>query len=76
MKSGSEGFSYLLLNKTCFSFFNSLMWFLIPKDLTYPNLFLFTAAGVVPCGGRKNVSAYSIIVQIIFSGLKESLSSY
>ena len=26
---------------------------LLPKDLTIQNLFIFTATGVVPCGGRK-----------------------
>ena len=34
------------------------------------------AAGVVPCGGRKNVSPYIIIVQIIFSGPLDSLISF
>ena len=41
------------LNKTEFAIFISLMWSLLPKDLTNNNLFIFTAAGVVPGGGRK-----------------------
>ena len=39
--------------KTEFAIFISLMWSLLPEDLTNQNLFIFTAAGVVPCGGRK-----------------------
>ena len=38
----------------------SLIWSLLPKDLTYQNLFIFTAAGVVPCGGRKKCSRTSL----------------
>ena len=37
------------------------MFSLLPKDL-----FAITAAGVVPCGGRKKSSRTSSIVQIIF----------
>ena len=51
------------------------MWSLLPKDLTNQNLFIFTAADVVPCGGRKNIS-YIIIVQILFSGPLGSLSAF
>ena len=38
---------------------------LLPKDLTII-LFVITAAGVVPCGGRKKSPRTSSIVQIIF----------
>ena len=41
------------LNKTEFAIFISLMQSLLPKDLTILNVFTFTAAGIVPCGGRK-----------------------
>ena len=40
---------------------------LLLRDLTIHNLFISTAAGVVPCGGIKHLP-YIIIVQIIFSG--------
>ena len=52
----------------------TFVYSLLPKDLTFQNLFTFTAAGVVPCGGRKSLP-YIVIVQIIFSGRLGSLSS-
>ena len=39
------------LNRVCY-FFVTLVNSLLPKDLTIQNLFIFTAAGVMPCGGR------------------------
>ena len=59
------------LNKTEFATFILMMCSLLPKDLTNQNLFIFTAAGVVPCGDRK-----IIIEQIIFSGPLGSLSTF
>ena len=59
------------LSKTEFSIFIPLMQSLLQKDLTDQNLFIFTAAGVVSCGGP-----YIIMVQIIFSGPLGSLSSF
>ena len=41
------------LNTTESAIFISLVYPLLPKDLTIQKLFIFTAAGVVPCGGRK-----------------------
>ena len=41
------------INITDFAILISLIWSLILKDLTDQNLFIYTAAGVVPCGGRK-----------------------
>ena len=38
----------------------SLVYSLLPKDLTIQNLFIFTAAGVVACGGRKTSSHTSL----------------
>ena len=52
--------SMLGLNKIEFDIFVSLMWSLLPKDLTNQNLFIFIAAGVVPCGGRKAASRTSL----------------
>ena len=40
-------------NKTEFAIYISLMWSLFPRNLTNQNLCIFTAAGIVPCGGRK-----------------------
>ena len=39
--------------KTEFAIFISSMRSLFPRDLFNQNLFIFTAASVVPCGGRK-----------------------
>ena len=39
---------------------------LLPKDQTFLIFFAITAAGVVPCGGRKKSPRTSSIVQIIF----------
>ena len=52
--------STLGLNKTEFDIFISLMWSLLPKKLTNQNLFILTAAGVVPCGSRKTASRTSL----------------
>ena len=41
------------LNTTESAIFISLMYSLLPKDLTIQNLFVSTAAGVMPHGGRK-----------------------
>ena len=35
------------------AFFISFVYSLLPKYLTIQNLFILTAAGAVPCGGRK-----------------------
>ena len=52
-----EFYVYLLamkrLSKIEYAIFISLMWSLLQRDPTNQNLFIFTAAGVVPCGGRK-----------------------
>ena len=48
--------SLLVMNRldtTEFATFIILMFFFLPKDLTIQNLIIFTAAGVVPCGGGK-----------------------
>ena len=45
--------------------FTSLMYFLLPETLFLQNLFIFTAAGVGPCGGCKS-SSYIIIVLSLF----------
>ena len=42
------------------------MFSLLLKDLNLLLLFVITAAGVVPCGGRKKSPRTSSIVQIIF----------
>ena len=39
------------LNLTESAIFISLVYSSLPKDLTIHNLFIITAAGVVPCGG-------------------------
>ena len=44
----------------------TFVYSLLPKDLTFQNLFTFTAAGVVPCDPCKSLS-YIIIVQNIFA---------
>ena len=41
------------LNKTDLAIFISSKWFLLSTDLTDQNLFTFTAASVVTCGGLK-----------------------
>ena len=46
----------------------------LPNDLSIQNLFISTAADVVPCGGRKTFP-YIVIAQIILSGPLGSLSS-
>ena len=38
---------------TEFAIFISLLYALLPEDHTVQNLLIFTAAGVLPCGGRK-----------------------
>ena len=48
---------------------------LLPQDLTIQNLFISTAADVVPCGGRKTFS-YIVIEQIILSGPSGLFSSF
>ena len=53
-KSMRYFFAYLTsysvsLTETYFHF--SLMWSLLPNDLTNQNLFILTAVGVMPCGG-------------------------
>ena len=40
--------------------------FILLKDLISGFIFDFTAAGVVPCGGRKTSPRTSTIVQFIF----------
>ena len=47
---------------------SSLLWMfsLLLKELNFLILFAFTAAGVVPCGGRKTSPRTSTIVQFIF----------
>ena len=40
------------LNSTLSAIFIPLVYSLLPKDLTVQNLFIFPAAGVVPCDGR------------------------
>ena len=42
------------------------MFSLLLKDLISDLIFDFTAAGVVPCGGRKTSPRTSTIVQFIF----------
>ena len=42
------------------------MFSLLLKDLISDFIFDFTAAGVVPCGGRKTSPRTSTIVQFIF----------
>ena len=59
------------LIKTEFAIFFSLMGSLLPKDITYQNLLILTAAGVVSC-----CVTYIIIAQIIFSGPLGSLSIF
>ena len=54
------------LNKTEFAIFISLMWSLLPRDLTNNNLFIFSAAGVVQCGGRKRLPAHHHSADYIF----------
>ena len=39
---------------------------LLPKDITNQNLFIFTGAGVVPCGGRKTFSRISPYCSVYF----------
>ena len=63
-------------NKTEFAIFVSLMQSLLSRDLTNQNLFIFTAAGVVLCGGRKTSHRADIfwsfgITEFIFSHLKK-----
>ena len=68
------------LNKTEFAIFIPLMWSLLYWDLTNQYLCIFTAAGFVPCGGRKTSplhhhSVYNIfwsfgIIELIFHHLK------
>ena len=41
------------LGGTDFAILISLMWSLLPGDLTNQNSFIFTAADVVPCSDRK-----------------------
>ena len=45
------GHEHTQLSPVCF--FISLVYSLLLKDLTIENLFIFIAAGVAPCGGRK-----------------------
>ena len=54
------------LNKTEFSVFVPLMWSLLPRDLTIQNIFIFTAAGGVPCGGRKTSPLHHYYADYIF----------
>ena len=64
------------LNKTEFAIFISLMSSLLLKDVTNRDLFIFTAAGVTPCGGR-NTSPRTYSAENIFwsFGIKEVIFS-
>ena len=53
------------LSETKFAIFISFTPLL--KDLTNQNLCIFTAAGVVPCGGRKGL-AHHFIADVTFWG--------
>ena len=46
--------------------FFSLVYFLLPNELPVQNLFVFTAADVVPCGGRKNLPVHDDSADFIF----------
>ena len=48
---------------------------LLHKDLIHQNIFIHTAAGVVPCDDR-NKLPYIKIAQIIFSGPLGSMNSF
>ena len=54
------------LNNTEFAIFISLMKSLFPRDLTNQNLFIFTTAGIVPCGGRKTSPVHYLSAGYIF----------
>ena len=51
-----------ILNKTEFAIFSFLMW----TNITNQNLFIFTAAGVVPCGGCKCLPIHHCSADYIF----------
>ena len=51
------------------SVFISLAYSLLPKALTIQNLLIFTAAGVVPCGGNKMAPCTSSQCRLYVLGL-------
>ena len=59
IESVSKGGSYLHF-KIDSAIFISIVYSLFPKELTIQNLFIFTVAGVVPCGGRKTSARTSL----------------
>ena len=63
-------------NKTKFAIVILLLWSLLPKDLTNQKMFIFTAAGVVTCGGRKTFPVHHHNSDFIFSGPLESLKLF
>ena len=48
-----------------------LMWSLLPMELINENLFIFTAAGVVPCG-RCKISPYTAGVVHLITGHEQT----
>ena len=52
------------------------MMSLLPEDLANQNLFIFTAAGIVPCGGHKTSSRTSLHADYFFWSFERSLNSF
>ena len=54
------------LNKTEFAIFIYFIRSLLPRGQTNQNLFIFSAAGVVPCDGRKTSPVHYSSADYIF----------
>ena len=64
-----KGKKYKLDNVGTSSAFISLVYYLLPKDLTLQDLFIARAAGAVPCGDLKRLPIHHQSAYYIFWSL-------